>query len=168
MFGLELMLKHDDSERFFGWVSYTLARTQRRNPREPNWFLYNQDETNNLQILGSWHLKRDWDLGFRARYVTGKPDTPIDSVYYDVDYDAYLTKPGKPNSIRQKPFFQLDLRVDKKIVFRRAFLSIYLDLQNVSYFVYKSPEFTIYNYDYSASQSASMIFFPALGLRVEF
>jgi hypothetical protein len=68
------------------------------------------------------------------------------------------------------PFFQLDLRVDKKFILRKFMISIYADLQNISYFVYKSPEFYIYDYrnNEETRQTVSNIFFPAIGLRAEF
>ena len=120
-------------------------------------------------MLGSWHLKRDWDVGFRARYVTGKPETPVDSAEFVANFGGYYVPIyGDVNSVRIKPFFQVDIRVDKKFVYDKWMFSLYLDIQNLSYFLYKSPEFTVYNYNYKQKQTVSNIFFPALGFRAEF
>jgi hypothetical protein len=75
---------------------------------------------------------------------------------------------GEENSLRNDPFFQLDLRIDKKFVFDRWMFSVYLDIQNVLVFVYASPEFTVYNYDYTEETAISQPFIPSLGLRAEF
>ncbi len=161
MYGLEIMLRHMQTDRFFGWIAYTLSRTQRYDRNKGKWYLYDEDETNHLQVLGSWHLRRQWDLGFRLRYVTGKPITPILGAEYDENYLYYSPIEGDKNSKRMDPFFQLDIRVDKKIIYNKWIFSLYFDLQNLSWLFYKSPEFEFYNYDYTDKMKISM--FPMLG-----
>lgn len=168
MFGMELMLKHLQTERFFGWISYTLSRTLRYNPDSHKWDLYDQDEINNIQFLGSWHLRKQWDLGFRLRYVTGKPTTPVIGTKYIENYAYYQPKYGEKNSDRLDPFFQLDLRADKKIVYKNWIYSIYLDLQNISWFIYKSPEFEYYNYNFKDKTTISMFPMLGVGMKAEF
>jgi hypothetical protein len=162
MYGLEIMLRHIKSEHFFGWIAYTLSRTERYNRPDHKWEVYDQDETNNLQVLGSWHLKKEWDLGFRLRSVTGKPTTPVIGREYNENDIAFIPVYGEQNSDRVDPFFQLDLRVDKKIVFDKWMFSIYFDLQNISYFFYKSPEFEYYDDFYKEKKTISS--FPMLGV----
>ncbi len=161
MYGIEIMLRHLQTEKFFGWIAYTLSRTERYDHNSHKWLLYDQDETNHLQLLGSWHLKKQWDLGFRLRYVTGKPVTPIIGTEYIEDFAYYRPINGERNSKRVNPFFQLDLRVDKKIIYKKWIYSFYLDLQNLSWLIYKSPEFELYNYNYTDKMDISM--FPMLG-----
>ncbi len=161
MYGMEIMLRHLQTERFFGWIAYTLSRTQRYDRNAHKWLLYDEDQTNHLQVLGSWHLRRQWDLGFRLRYVTGKPVTPVVGAKYKEEYAYYSPKTGERNSKRMNPFFQLDIRVDKKIIYKNWIYSFYLDLQNLSWLFYKSPEFEMYNYNYSDKMKISM--FPMLG-----
>ncbi len=170
MGGMELMLRHDSGDRFFGWLAYTLSRSERYDSGLDEWVLFTDDETHNLQVLGSWRLDNNWDVGFRGRYVTGKPSTPIERVTYDEDQRMYVAEEGEPYSERMDPFFQLDIRVDKKVAFNKYMLSLYADLQNISYFFYKSPEFYVYDdfYDMETRQTVSSIFIPAIGVRFEF
>ena len=161
MYGVEIMLRHLQTEKFFGWVAYTLSRTQRYDRNARKWLLYDEDETNHLQVLGSWHLRRQWDLGFRLRYVTGKPVTPVIGAEYVEENAYYRPKTGEKNSKRMNPFFQLDIRVDKKIIYKNWIYSFYIDLQNISWLFYKSPEFEFYNYNYTDKIDISM--FPMLG-----
>ena len=171
MYGLELMLRHQQSERFFGWLTYTLSRSERYDHNRKEWTLYGDDETHHIQLLGNWHLKREWDLGFRLRYVTGKPTTPIVGVIENERINgsfSFAPVPGEPNSTRVDPFFQLDLRMDKKFVFNKWMFSFYLDLQNISWFLYKSPEFELYNFDYSDKMTVTTFPMIALGYRAEF
>jgi hypothetical protein len=168
MSGLEFMLKHDQSERFFGWFTYTLAKSERYNPNTQKWELYDEDETHNIQLLGSFHLKKDWDLGGRLRYVTGKPTTPIIDVYESENYNAFIPVYGEENSARMDPFFQLDVRMDKKFVFDKWMFSIYLDIQNLSWFFYKSAEMILRDDFLNDGEPIGMIIQPAIGYRAEF
>lgn len=169
MKGLELMIRHDQGKRFFGWISYTLSKSERYDFSEKKYVLYDDDTPNHFQFVGSWRLGKNWEMGTRIRYVTGKPETPIVGVEYVEDGGGYYNPIyGKKNSTRVPPFFQVDYRIDKKIAFKKWMFSIYLDIQNLSYFIYKSPEFSVYSYDYSEKQTISGIFFPALGFRGEF
>jgi len=162
MYGLEIMLRQMKSEHFFGWVAYTLSRTERYNRADRKWEVYDQDETHHLQVLGSWHLKKEWDLGFRLRTVTGKPLTPVIGREYNEQYSYFYPLYGEKNSDRNDPFFQLDIRADKKFVFDKWMYSIYFDLQNISYFFYKSPEFEYYDDFYKEKKIVSS--FPMLGI----
>ncbi|MFW5813716.1 MAG: TonB-dependent receptor domain-containing protein, partial [Fibrobacterota bacterium] len=168
MYGLEMMLRHDKSERFFGWLAYTLSRSERWDRDLDKYIVYGQDETHHIQLLGSWHLDRDWDLGFRARYVTGKPTTPVIGIEESEDGNYIYALYGERNSARYDPFFQIDLRADKKWIMDKWIFSTYLELQNVSWFFYKSPEFTSYNYNYKHKSVGSMIPLISLGFKSEF
>lgn len=168
MYGMELMLRHLQTDRFFGWIAYTLSKTERYDYTKKRWLRYEQDETHHLQILGSWHLRRQWDAGFRLRYVTGKPVTPIIGVQYVEKYARYEPVYGEENSSRRNPAFQLDIRIDKKIVYNKWIYSLYFDLQNISYLFYKTPEFEAYDYKYDDKTTISMFPMLGVGLKAEF
>ncbi|MFH0921084.1 MAG: TonB-dependent receptor [Fibrobacterota bacterium] len=189
MFGMEIMLRHDPGEHFFGWISYTLSRSERRTPNPPGnaqgaegiqknwdpnaWYKYEKDQTHNLQIIGSWRLAHGIEPGFRLRYVTGNPETPrlgyTEKKYeFNADDGRYTTLEGQYFSDRMGPFFQLDARIDKKWVFQNWLLSAYLDVQNTNYFLYNSPEAYDYGYDDSERQVIGGIIIPSLGVRAEF
>jgi hypothetical protein len=75
---------------------------------------------------------------------------------------------GAPRTDRMGPFFQFDVRVDKKYIYRKFIISTYLDVQNVNYFWYNSPESYNYNYDQSDRRVIGGIIIPSFGLRVDF
>jgi hypothetical protein len=167
MYGAEVMLKHDQGKQFFGWLAYSLSRSERSDPHTP-WHLFGKDETHNLQLIGNWRLPHFWELGFRARYVTGDPSTPVVGVNYNADDSRFVPVYGPANSSRMDDFFQLDLRVDRKFTFKKYVMSVYLDFQNVSWFFYKSPEFYMYNYDYTQKTAVGSIPYPSFGVTLEF
>jgi TonB family protein len=182
MYGLEFMLRHESDSGFFGWVSYSLGRSQRRFARDPGtggvwnadqWALHEMDQTHHLEAVGSWELGRDWSFGSRVQFVSGVPVTPIlgytgNQHEFDADTGSYVPVEGDYNSDRIEPYFRTDLRVDKKFIKKSSIWSVYLDLQNANYFVYNSPEGYTYNYDHSKRDKYGWIFMPALGMRVEF
>ncbi len=187
MYGLEIMLRQDQGKRFFGWISYSLSRSERRAgaPFAPDlyaaneswdkdkWVLWKNDQTHNLQVVGGWRLPRGWEAGFRFQYITGSPASPLRSMthnefLYDSEIREYVPELGEPFSDRVGPFLQLDLRVDKRFVYRNWILSTYLDISNANYFFYNSPEIYDYSYDNSSRKPVGAIFFPSLGLTAEF
>ena len=182
MYGLELMLRKEAGDGFFGWISYSLGRSERRYARDPGdgsdwrpdqWLPYEMDQTHHLQAVGSWDLGRGWSFGSRVQFVSGVPVTPIlgytsNRYEFDADTGDYVPVEGAYNSERVSPYFRTDLRVDKRVVRGDTVWSFYLDLQNANYFLYNSPEGYTYNYDYSKREEYGWIFMPALGARVEF
>jgi TonB family protein len=168
MYGLEILLKHDQGKRFFGWIAYSLSRSERRDPHTGIWSLYSKDETHNLQLIGSYRLPKFWEIGCRLRYVTGDPSTPIDGIGYNEDSGRFFALYGPKNSSRFDPFFQLDMRIEKKFMMKNWVLTSYLDFQDLSWFVYKSPEFYMYNYRYDEKTPVGAIPYPSIGLSAEF
>jgi len=166
--GIELLLRHNRSERFFGWIAYTLSRSERFNPDSSRWELFEFDQTHNFQLVASWQLPRAWDFGLRFRAVSGSPTTPVIGAFFNSDANAYQPINGEPNSQRLEPFVQLDARVGKRYAFDLWQLYTYLDVQNISYFVYKSPEFTTYNFNYTEKTNVSSIPIVAAGITAEF
>ncbi len=167
-FGMEIMLRHHQSERFFGWVAYTLARTERFDYKENKYTLFDYDQTHNLQLVGSWKLPRNWVIGGRARYVTGSPTTPV--IGTKENFDQHIIEPiyGENNSDRIDPLFKLDFRIEKKFVLENSILTSYIDIQNLLYPLYKTPDMKTYDDFYIDQKVISMPLIPTFGVRWEF
>jgi len=183
MYGLELLLKHNQGKHFFGWISYSLSRSLRNSPIpysssfttwDPNsWYINSLDQTQNLQIIGSWKLPWAFEAGFRLRYVTGNPITPNlgyteNIAQYDAETGQYDRLSGAPRTDRMGPFKQLDLRIEKKFTYDKWIFTAYIDVQNVNYFWYNSPETYEYSYDGFERQTVGGIIIPSFGLKAEF
>ncbi len=164
--GAEFLLRYKNDGKFFGWIAYTLSKSQRRDaPGEPlRDFQY--DQTHILSVLASYQLGNGWQVGGRFRYVTGSPYTPYTGGVGDYDAGAYAAIPGALYSARDGAFHRLDLRVDKTWKFPGWQLGAYLDIQNV--YNRRNPEGQQYNYNYSKSQAvAGLPILPIVGLRGE-
>jgi hypothetical protein len=174
MSGFELLLKHDQGKRFFGWISYSLSKSERWNFDENGWELFRYDQTHNLQFIGSLRFTGGQEAGMRLRYVTGDPATPVIGIkYFDATNQVYVPEYGPVNSDRMLSFISFDVRYEKKIVYKKWQWSFYVDvthLENLLGYGYKSPEISnyIWNYDYTEKHTVSDITRPAVGVKLEF
>jgi hypothetical protein len=180
-YGLELILKHEFTERFFGWLAYTLSRSEQtvyalnapmqggsvdvQDPTQlkPTWFPTDFDQTHNLIAVASyaWRTVR---FGLRFRLVSGAPTTPLLEGVFDADEGTYACRSGATNSARKPTFHQLDFRVDKKWTFKAWEFGIYADLQNI--YNAENREGTLYDYRCRTSVPIRGVpFFPNLGIR---
>ncbi len=164
-FGAEFLVRYD-AKPWSGWLSYTLSRSYREEPGQDE-FLFEYDQTHNINVVGAYEAKNNWRYSARARYVTGNPITPVIGGSFDADNDVYIPVRGAYFSERLSPFFQLDLRVDKTWVYDTWILNAYLDIQNVSN--QKNSEGIRYSYNYSRRQDVmGLPVLPTFGIRGEF
>jgi hypothetical protein len=165
IFGGELSGEARWRSEGFGYLAYTLSRSERR--REGgDWRLFDQDQTHVLTLAASQGLGRGWDVGLRFRLVSGNPTTPITGATYDARTGVYLPNYGATNSQRDSTFHQLDARVEKQWTIGPAKLAAYLDVQNV--YLAQNAEGYRYSFDYSKREAVSGLgLFPNLGLRGE-
>lgn len=167
VYGAEILLRKELTSNFFGWVAYTVSRSERRNAPGEDWVLFDFDQTHILTLLGVYRLPRGWQVGARFRIVSGNPDTPIVGGVLDASTGGYTPIRGRLNSDRVPLFHQLDLRVDKKWTWRRVSLTTYLDILNV--YNAQNVEFWNYSFNYRKRQEiASLPIIPSLGVKLEF
>ncbi|HWE30287.1 MAG TPA: TonB family protein [Polyangia bacterium] len=167
VYGGELLVRQELFKGFFGWVSYTLSRSERKDHPDEPWRVFQYDQTHILTIIGSYKFGRGYQVGVRFRYVTGNPYTPVVGSFYDSNANTYTPQNGPIYSGRLGSFNQLDVRFDKKWTFNRWALSLYLDVQNV--YNASNPEGYTYSYDYTQRQSISGLpFLPVLGIKGDF
>jgi len=91
-------------------------------------------------------LGKGWELGIKYRLAGGAPFTPYDPIASRANY--LVTGVGTLNYIainsqRLKPFQQADIRIDKKINFKKTSLDLFLDVQNAARFTSEGiPNYT--------------------------
>ena len=165
--GWELLIRHAPANKFFGWLAYTLSWSQRRNEGQSEWEPFEFDQRHNLTLVAGYNLPWNIDISARFRVVSGNPRTPVVDSVYDADSNDYLPVNGATNSVRESPFHQLDLRIDKTFVFNTWKLGIYLDIINV--YNATNPEGRQYNYDYTESAPLrGLPIIPTLGINARF
>ncbi len=154
-YGLELLYRSRDLLGFNTILSYTLvwSQSQNLNPAIPNHFLPSAwDNRHLLTLTATRTFKKGWDAGFKWRYVGGAPYTPWDLQTsslinaWDAQGRGYLDF-SRFNSLRLKPFHQLDVRVDKMFYLKKWTLNFYVDIQNLYGFNGDEPDRVIVSVD---------------------
>jgi len=167
IYGVETLIRYKPDERFFGWLAYTLSRSERRIQPGAPLQLFQFDETHILTVLGSYRLGRGWEIGARYRLTSGYMYTPESSGFYDENAGTYLSQMANPPFGSRLPLFQsLDIRVDKTWKYGWGKISAYLDVLNV--FNNGNVDGISYNYNFTrTSYVPDLPFLPSLGIRVE-
>ena len=167
IYGAELLFRKNFTKNLFGWVSYTLSRSERRERPDEPYRLFDFDQTHILTLIASYKLPYNWQIGARFRFVSGNPYTPCTDGVYDASFGGYFCVEAPPNSGRLKPFHQLDLRVDKTWIYRLWRFTLYLDIQNA--YNNANAEFQNYSYDFRQNQPITGLpIIPSLGLKAAF
>lgn len=180
MKGLEFFLKHEQGSRFFGWVNYTLAYSERYDYKEREWVVFDRNILNNFQLVASYNLPKNMNIGLRFQYTDGYPYTPVKRVlYYDASNFRYMPEYGKKNSDKFTPFIGLDFRFEKKCILKRSILTIYAGCDRILHFlqliekddgtpVYFPAEEPTYNYDFTRFQGETAYPGLSIGFSQEF
>jgi len=160
-------LRPATGRQYFGYLSYTLSRSERKDgPNEP-WRLFDFDQTHILTAAFVYNFPRNWEIGGTFRLVSGNPGTPVIGSIYDALNDVYIPIDGRVNTLRDPLFHSLSVRVQKKWVFKGWKLALFLDIQNA--YNQQNQEGIIYNYDFSQQTPLlGLPIIPALGVRGEF
>ena len=115
--------------------SYTFVRSEFRD-RSSSWIPSSWDNRHLFNVTATTQLERNWDIGFKWRFVGGAPFTPYDlelsslKAAWDLQGEGYLDY-SRFNTERLKSFHQLDVRVDKQYFFKGWSLMLYVDVQNL-------------------------------------
>jgi hypothetical protein len=155
-YGFELLVRRKVAEGFYGWLSYTLSRSERfAAGGESIPFAFDQTHVLNLAASYKW-----WRFRFGARFqlATGRPTQEVTGAVYDADDDRYRAiRTGLTG--RLPAFHQLDLRVDYEFPLGPFEASVYVEGINV----YNAPNSEGYRYQYDFARQARLPGLPALG-----
>jgi outer membrane receptor protein involved in Fe transport len=157
-YGTQFLFRQQKVGPFFGWVSYSILRSERRDAPGLDWRLFDYDQSHVFTALGSYDLGAGYEFGLRFRFSTGYPRTPVIASYYDAKAGAIEPIFGAHNSIRIPSFISLDARVSKRFKVARTEAEVYLDVQNV--FNHSNPEEIVYDTRYT--QKAYITGFPIM------
>lgn len=168
VYGGEFLARQPLWRGLWGFLAYTLSRSERRDHPEEPWRLFRFDQTHILTAVLSYQLPWGLLCGARFRYVTGNPTTELVGGLRDVSGQHYQGVSGEPNSVRLPDFHQLDVRVDKTFLFRRFRFGFYVEIQNL--YNRKNAESLLYGGRqlYQQGRVVGLPIFPNLGLRFDY
>jgi len=153
-YGIELLARRELSHRLHGWVSYTLS--------------------NNLRALGGGAIgPSDWDqrhiLNLVVGYRRGR-NTFGGRVHYNTGRPFIVAAPNGDVIQRLPPFYQLDLRFDRRMIYDRFILNFYVELVNATLTrqVYAFSEQTPGVTAGQLQENSFRLVLPSVGVRGEF
>jgi hypothetical protein len=114
--GIELLVRRADQGRLFGWIAYTLSWSSRQDD-DGVWGRSDWDQRHILNLVAGYRLRGGYSAGARFHYNTGRL-API------------FNSGGQYQSL--PAFYQLDLRVDRRFVFDRFTLEVFVDVANAT------------------------------------
>jgi TonB family protein len=166
-YGGQLLLRQELAKGFFGWFTYSLIRSERKDSPDQSWRLFDYDQTHVLALLASYEITHGFQAGARFRYTTGAPRTPVIGAFFNAKDQVYEPIYGAHNSIRLPAFYSLDMRVEEAFVYRRLKFNVFADVQNVTN--RKNPEEIIYSANFSQRDYISGLpVLAVVGARMEF
>jgi len=131
--GIQVLIrKQRGTGRVFGWLSYTLVRSQRQDVPDGPFRPFDFDQRHVLTALGACDLGRGFEVGVRVRAASGYPRTPVTGAFFDARRSYVEPTLGAVNTTRIPAFVSLDLRVAKRFRIGSTELETYLDVQNVT------------------------------------
>jgi hypothetical protein len=117
-YGFEIMLRRPMRHRAYGWLSYTLSRSLRVVDgviAPSDW-----DQRHVLNLVTGYRLPDGYAVSARFHYNSGRP------------YPIYDPRLQWVNYQHLPAFAQLDLRGDKRFVFDRYLMDVYVEVVNAT------------------------------------
>jgi hypothetical protein len=154
-YGLEVLYRSRDVLGFNTIVAYTLVMSESENTVptiQGDWLPTAWDNRHLFTLTATRSFKKDWDFGFKWRFVGGAPYTPWDLqtssliTAWNTQGRGYLDY-NQYNTLRLGNFHQLDIRVDKMFYLKKWTLNFYVDIQNAYGFKGQQPDNIIVKLD---------------------
>ncbi|MET0284841.1 MAG: TonB family protein [Polyangiales bacterium] len=162
-FGVQTLVRRELADNVFGWVAYTLMRSERKNDDNQPWRLFDFDQTHVLSTVLVWTPLKGFEVGTRFRVASGYPRTAVIGTYYDALRDRAQPVFGGQNDYRIPLFIQLDLRASQTFKLGDTQGQVYLEVQNVTN--RQNQEELVYSPDFTRRGSIkSLPILPVAGL----
>ncbi|HKP60205.1 MAG TPA: hypothetical protein VJV78_25950, partial [Polyangiales bacterium] len=168
-YGFELLLRRRAERGFFGWLSYTLSRSERF-LEGGRTVVFAFDQTHVLNLALSYAVA-GWTFGGRFTFATGRPVSdllaPDGDTSFDADDDNF-----DPNSrgarTRLPTYHALDIRIDRAFTLGdRIKGSVFLDIMNV--YNARNSEGWRYSYNFTERDRVPALpILPTIGVRALF
>jgi hypothetical protein len=168
-YGWELMLRRRAEQGLFGWLSYTLSRSERfLEGGEAVVFAFDQTHVLNLALSYAFG---GWTIGARFTFATGRPVGDIldrsGQTKFDADEDDF-DPDSMGRTTRLPTYHQLDVRIDREFTIGdRIKGSVYIDVINA--YNAQNSEGWRYSYDFTQrGRLPGLPILPTIGVRAMF
>lgn len=149
-YGIEFFVQKKLTDRFFGILSYTYYRSL-FSGADNKLVASSWDNRHLLSVTWGYKFPRNWELGLKFRYQGGAPYTPFDETASRLNFASQgrgVLDFTRLNTLRLGGFNSSDLRIDKKINFRKITLDVFLDVTN--WYLARNPAVEQYTWERTA------------------
>ena len=175
-YGLDVFFKREPRNKKLGWISLSLAKSERTNELTNETRDFAGDQPFTLTAVwgepfsGNW---KRWSWSIKAQYHSGTPYTEIIDRHREDPSDPdsrWIAEYGEVNAARTPDFKKVDIRFTRNKLFNESKLSFYVDIQNMTF------SKNIVGYDYgnefekidNPTEITGLPFFPYFGIELEF
>ncbi len=172
-YGFDLFIKRKYEGRKLGWLSYSWAKSTRKNLQTGKTTKFAGDQPHTLTAVwgqpfgGSWS---DWDWGFKFQAHSGLPYTKVIGRVQEAGTSRWLPVYGEYNADRLPLYAKLDVRVSKEVLYDTWKMKYVFDVQNVTF------RQNVSGYDYeddfsnfnNPTKVSNDLFLPFFGIEAEF
>jgi CarboxypepD_reg-like domain/TonB dependent receptor/TonB-dependent Receptor Plug Domain len=114
-YGVELYVKKNKG-KLTGWLSYTLARTERQveSLNNGDWYPTRFDRTHTLNVVSQYELNKKWNFGANLALISGVPYSLAERQGTYENFTFGITEAGVRGNIRLPLYNRLDISATKK------------------------------------------------------
>jgi outer membrane cobalamin receptor len=167
--GVEFFLRRQPTDRFFGWVSYSLSDSQRQDGPGLPLHIYDFGEPNIFTLVAHYKLNPGWEVGLKWVYSTGLPYTPVTGAAVTTvgPHTYFVPSVGPVNSARLPDYERLDLSTSLTTLYDTWQWKVYLEIINAL----NNQDVLGYQYNLNYSQASvvnDLPFLPYIGFEAKY
>lgn len=172
-YGLEILLKKDLTDKFYGWLALSLSKSERRNERNGEIWRSDFDKPVIMNWVLNYQPTEHWLFGLKWSVQSGQVYTPV------VDTQSNTNNPGAVESVvygdinseRLPLYHRLDLRAEYKRPTGYGMWSMFVDLLNAYdqkniQGISSTPDRI--GGDMRVTRAEGLEIFPSIGFKVQF
>jgi outer membrane receptor protein involved in Fe transport len=166
--GIELTITKKMTENFYLLANYTLSKSTRKDSLAGKIYPFLYDARHTFNVIITYKHSKWWEFSIISRFASGFPYTPYDLSTRTEIGNKWTCRLGEKNSERLPDYLRIDIRIDRKFIFRNWNLCPYLEIWNVTnnanLMAYE------YNYDFTRKEEVQTMFkfMPMVGISVVF
>lgn len=164
--GIELFLRGDWGEKFFGWISYAYSKSERLGPPVNDWYTYAYDQPHIATVVANYSFTPAWSAGVKVHYNSGPLVRSLKTRYQD---PAGIWRATFSDTYDQRldDYCRVDVRMDYSWRFPGWRLNAYWEILNL--LNRGNPAGLTYSKDYSEPRVVNNLpFMPYFGIEAQF
>ena len=120
-YGGEIFLRKE-AEKWSGWLSYTLAWSERQftNINNNEWYPMRYDRRHNVALVAEWKINKKWSLASNFVFTTGNAITLPSTSHETLIFPGYRQIYTQRNNARMPNYNRMDLSVKKSYINRKG------------------------------------------------